>query len=420
MPFTLLSLSFEPRCVTLGEPTRVRALFRNDCASRCTAFMLRLDGAVRSVGVSPLTGLDVGDLNGLDVFGSGATAAIDWPAGEERAFEAVYTPAQGALPDENLRIDLSGRTAVDSDAGGTGLFLSYASNCETDTQMLHRSWAELLGGTFAILAEHYSPRLLTATLERVDRTTEEPGEEGEAARLAATWTSLSPAPLPLVLRYRRAGADADEGEIDLTDQSAAGSFDGVLVPEEAGRFANGINWELRLVYGDACEEDSLSLTLPRAFANVHLSAFEDGGVCFGGFSTSSADHAAKFECHYPAYFYGGIALGGRDYASEPVRAGSWIDGRAVYRRVFAPEDIALARGTKTTPIAELGAGVLPLSLGGGMVLGGAWVPFPSRFYTTGTGSYSLSVADGVVTLRTTLDAATTAQDICLIAEYVET
>lgn len=123
-----------------------------------------------------------------------------------------------------------------------------------------------------------------------------------------------------------------------------------LVP---GTFSNGSNWNFLLVLGDEYEKTSLHIDVSRAFANVHLSGEPEGGVCFGGFCKKTTDAEgnpeAKFECHYPAYFYGGIALGGAgDYSLEEQDTGSkWIDGKPIYRKVFT----GTVKASTTTDLA---------------------------------------------------------------------
>ena len=123
-----------------------------------------------------------------------------------------------------------------------------------------------------------------------------------------------------------------------------------LVP---GTFSNGSNWNFLLVLGDEYEKTSLYIDVSRAFANVHLSGEPEGGVCFGGFCKKTVDKdgnpEAKFESYYPAYFYGGIALGGAgDYSLEEQDTGSkWIDGKPIYRRVFT----GTVKASTTTDLA---------------------------------------------------------------------
>lgn len=124
-----------------------------------------------------------------------------------------------------------------------------------------------------------------------------------------------------------------------------------LVP---GTFSNGSNWNFLLVFGDEYEKTSLHIDVSRVFANVHLSGEPEGGVCFGGFCKKTVDKdgnpEAKFESYYPAYFYGGIVVGGggSDYSlEEQDTGGKWIDGKPIYRKVFT----GTVKASTTTDIA---------------------------------------------------------------------
>lgn len=107
-----------------------------------------------------------------------------------------------------------------------------------------------------------------------------------------------------------------------------------LVPGSIYPFDTDSNWGFLLVFGDEYESVSETRTFARSFANVHLSGRPEGGVCLGGFC--STDKPASFECYFPAYFYGGIVVGGNaDFSLEEVATGiRWIDGKMIYKRVF--------------------------------------------------------------------------------------
>ena len=104
-------------------------------------------------------------------------------------------------------------------------------------------------------------------------------------------------------------------------------------------FSNSSDWGLLLRFGDVCQYVTVPTDIFKAFANLHLSGKRTGGVCMGGFSKSE-EGSPMFECHYPAYFYGGIMQGGsgaKDYPQPGVEQDTgvkWYDGRPVYRMVL--------------------------------------------------------------------------------------
>lgn len=112
-------------------------------------------------------------------------------------------------------------------------------------------------------------------------------------------------------------------------------------------FPNITGWLLKLVVTNGYETTSAVVSIPRAFANMHLSGKSTGGVAFGGFSTSEEGNP-KAEFHYKIYPYAGIEGLGITYpkpnnqennqwqdpttGEEQFTGDYWIDGKPIYRR----------------------------------------------------------------------------------------
>ena len=93
-------------------------------------------------------------------------------------------------------------------------------------------------------------------------------------------------------------------------------------------------YEFMLVLTEDVETLYASTVLPAAFANLHLSGHSTGGVAIGRFSGATLGNP-RFECAYPASFYGGIE-GVNRYSTAAVRTGgTWVDGRPLYRLTYA-------------------------------------------------------------------------------------
>lgn len=63
------------------------------------------------------------------------------------------------------------------------------------------------------------------------------------------------------------------------------------------------DYKLRIAFEDfyePCEDD---VDIARAFANLHLSEYDDGGACFGGFCKRTAKGKPQFESHYASVFH---------------------------------------------------------------------------------------------------------------------
>ncbi len=176
------------------------------------------------------------------------------------------------------------------------------------------------------------PAINVFTLERA--AGDQLNDEGEDV-LASVRISAGPhadiSAATLILNYTDG---MSSGAVDLTDkipELLEGVADSPTLITQ--KFSNTNNWRFKLVFGNGTSEASLEYLLPRAFANVHLSGDERGGVCFGGFSHGMG----AFESYYPAFFYGGIE-GVTNYAEMEVpTGGTWIDGKPIYRKIVSME-----------------------------------------------------------------------------------
>lgn len=100
--------------------------------------------------------------------------------------------------------------------------------------------------------------------------------------------------------------------------SIAGSTDGVVVsqaPISGVSVGSGEKKWYRMEFSYTAQTETgaspteavaVAFLIGNVFTNVHLAGASTGGVRFGGYSTATEDNP-KFECDYPAYFYGGIA-----------------------------------------------------------------------------------------------------------------
>lgn len=98
------------------------------------------------------------------------------------------------------------------------------------------------------------------------------------------------------------------------------------------QFDKDSNHDLVLTFGDEYElATSSTVTIPRGFANMHLSGKSTGGVCFGGFCKSSLGYP-MLESYYPIYAYDGFGYMGQ-YSTEETATGMlWVDGSMIYRK----------------------------------------------------------------------------------------
>lgn len=116
--------------------------------------------------------------------------------------------------------------------------------------------------------------------------------------------------------------------------------------------------------------ESPVIYVPRSFVNVHLAGTEGGGVCLGGYSSADAS-TPKFESHYPAYFYGGIAqIGGSSLweSLTPASAniisggtyGDMLKMRKIENKCIIKGSVMIKPESASIAIAELPIGCKPI------------------------------------------------------------
>lgn len=133
--------------------------------------------------------------------------------------------------------------------------------------------------------------------------------------------------------------------IDVTSQIST-LLTGVNQSTEilTGVWGLGYQWHFAIVFIAGEETAMATTTVARGTTSLHISGEPGGGVAVGGFSSGTSANP-KFESAVPAYFYKGIE-GVTNYSTEEVATGgTWIDGKAIYRRTFK-----VTNGAATTDV----------------------------------------------------------------------
>lgn len=405
--FEVISLSFAPDIITLGEETAFRLSIKNVSGKKIGSMYLRgmlyyrcEDGSVRPC-------------NDVFLYGGASFApkSISWANGETKTFEgkisfstpASYPPRMDTrlLPLFTLKDIFS--SGGDARLGFRLLFAVdsiFADGTNTDNIYdLRGAGSEYL----RIIDARYNPAVTFFSAERC--TAGVPDDEGENILLGMALgksAAAKPENMSLSLTYRnRAGQSADPAAVNLTHL-----VPGALVRETQAVVSEildkNADWELVLFFGDAYESAAMTLTLSRAFANVHLSGASTGGVCFGSFSRATENNPLFQNC-YPAEFYAGIRGGFTYDPGETDTGGSWIDGRKIYRYVFTGESaLDGASGVIGSLPSKIGAlvsafgtmkssdgSVRPIPFGSFSSLNGS-----AGFYVDGGGAINLQLGSG--------------------------
>ena len=279
-------------------------------------------------------------------------AEVNWASGKSKTFSSSFT-----ITDEIA-----------------GYFRDYPSVRAVPLRLYYHALNENIGAVIDIpgqmvLNRFFAPQITRFSLQRAEDGA--PNDEGESL-LASVQLSASDASCADFLRAKLhyapdARADEQSPCIDLSGDIPA-LLAGVvnsasLVP---GEYSNGSAWDFLLIFGDGYESTSVRLNVGRAFANMHLSGAESGGVCFGGFS-SSAEGDPKLESHYPAHLYGGIARIGDGWTELAPLAGSTpaeygggiLRCRKIEGKCIIAGSLLVKPGSTTRVLAQLPDGYTP-------------------------------------------------------------
>lgn len=281
-----------------------------------------------------------------------AGETVNWDSGKSRTFSSSFL-----ITDEIA-----------------GYFADYPSVRAVPLKLNINALNENIGGAMdipgqMIINRFFAPQITRFSLQRAEGGL--PNDEGESL-LAGVHLSAADAGCASYLSARLFYAQDDRASeqspcIDLSAaipemlSGIAGSAS--LVP---GVYSNGSAWDFLLVFGDAYESTSVRLNVGRAFANMHLSGAETGGVCFGGFS-SSEEGDPKLESHYPAHLYGGIRRIGDGWTYLAPAAGSTpaeyggglLRCRRIENKCIIAGSLLVKPGSSTIVLAALPEGYTP-------------------------------------------------------------
>ena len=311
---TLTALEIAPRYFTIGDTVTVTVTVKNNSTSQGIFTILPELTLERNIGTlsSALlvdwawTSVTLAKGKTATFTISGICRDVPWEG------HSTVTEIRDYMDDQGIRC-MAGTnmgfyfTAKFDNFDGDGVTLSGAA-MET-----------LMGHDIGLLNRHLPGVVRRCTLKRCrlkDGTTYVLDDEGTTLR----------ASVALTLGDGFAGSNVSTKQIVVTGDGGSGQtvsltaaqLDTMLTSAGyaelgagglvGGTWSNGENLTARFEIGDAYELMVFTATVPRAFANLHLSGCTTGGVAFGKFS-ASAEGSPLFECTYPAIFTGGVDIG---------------------------------------------------------------------------------------------------------------
>ena len=305
--FQITGLSFSPSIIACEESTTVTVKLKN------TSGMKVSKCCINAAWVCPKAG-GGGDISG-DVFLIGGPdytmlETVNWTNGTEREFTGLiwkFCSKQKDVLDKSQYV---------FDPARTNVRLNIYTDVTLPSGMDFDAFDDIAGSAgeyLTVLLERDNPRLSV----EIQRT---PDDESVNVKTTARLTADKELSVLNAHGYTIRLYATDAHSPALTTDTVipfaptlSTLFAGITNSTDAitSTFSNGTDWYFLLVVSNGYETAKAYSSISRAFANVHLSGCSTGGVAFGKFSGATEGNPI-FECEYPAYFNGGIAVGFAD------------------------------------------------------------------------------------------------------------
>ena len=301
--FQITALSFTPSVMACEESAVIKVKLKNTSGKKITKCV------VYAMWACPKTGGGA-DLCG-DVFLYGGPdysvlSSINWANGTEHEFAATiyqFCSKQKEVLDTSSYVFDPTRTSVS---------LTIDTDVALATGRTFDSFDDISGSSgeyLTVLLERDNPRV---SLEILRTPNDESITVKTTARLLADkdLSVLNAHGYTVRLYASNAHSPALTTDTAVTfTPTLTTLYSGITESTSAisGTFSNGNDWSFLLVVTNGYETAKAYTSVPRAFANVHLSGCTTGGVAFGKFS-GATEGSPIFECEYPAVFNGGVKV----------------------------------------------------------------------------------------------------------------
>lgn len=300
--FTVTALSFTPTVAAMGETVSFSVTIQNSSGKAISSCYIRMTGSYPSTDAPS----GVGQISGSVYLHGGpsfAMASISWANGSSKTFTGSFTWTKGFYALDDSSYVLSPTSANILLEIVTGTDFSDGTNYDNFYKLCGDS-----GEYLTILSKRDNPGV---TLDMWRTPDDESSSVATVIKLTSDVTSsvFQTRGYSAKLYYSSTNNPPTTSDSTATlNATITEMLTGISGSTSAvtATFANGSDWYFMLVVSNGYESNSAVCSIPRAFANLHLSGCTTGGACFGGFSTSTKNNP-KLESYYPAYLYGGIA-----------------------------------------------------------------------------------------------------------------
>lgn len=300
--FTVTALSFTPTVAAMGETVEFSVTIQNASGKSISSCYISMTGSYPSTDAPSGKGSVPGNvyLHGGPSF---AMTTISWASGASKTFTGSFTWTKGSYAVDESSYVLSPSSA--------NINLSIVTSADFSDGTNHDNIPSLCGSSgeyLSILSKRDNPRV---TLDMWRTPDDESSSVATTIKITSDVSSsvFESRGYSAKLYYSSANNPPTTSDSTATlNVTIAQMLTGITGSTSAitTTFSNGSDWYFLLVVSNGYESNSAACSIPRAFANLHLSGCTTGGVAFGKFSAST-ENDPKFECMYPAYLYGGIA-----------------------------------------------------------------------------------------------------------------
>ena len=358
--FKVTALSFTPSVAAMGETVQFSLTIQNSSGKAISSCYIRMTGSYPSTDAPSGVGQISSNvyLHGGPSF---AMASISWANGSSKTFTGSFTWTKGfyALDDSSYVLSPS----------SANIFLEIVTNADFSDGSNYDNIRKLCGSSgeyLHMLSRRDNPRV---TLDMWRTPDDESSSVATTIKLTSDVSSsvFQSRGYSAKLYYSSANNPPTTSDSTATlNATIAQMLSGVTASTSAvtKEFSNGSDWYFMLVVSNGYESNSATCSIPRAFANLHLSGCSTGGACFGGVSTSTENNP-KLESYYPVYLYGGIAkVGGSsdllpslgiqtgNSAAQEVAGGSIVTGTVTFPKPYAAAPI-VTTGIVSTSTSNL-------------------------------------------------------------------
>ena len=346
--FTITEMSFTPKLIAPGETVNFSVTLKNTSGVAITKCRVELTCKYKTTRSDGRNGsLPAAFLYGSNNYSSDyGMLAISWGKNVSKTF----TGSMEFSDSSQFPLDTS---VYPMSLDDTNFILSITTNADFANGSNYDNIYDLRGANgeyLTMLPARDNPALAFS----VERT---PDDEGTAllmsAKLSAA-TNISTLSghgytVKLYCSSEHDPATVDDTLVPLNctlEEIYAGITDSTAAVTQT--FSNGSDCAFLLQVSNGYETASAFSEIDRAFANVHLSGNTNGGVTFGGFC--DRNNPGRFECYYPAFFYGGINIGGGSSSTVNISENVVLCGHLTgsLKHIYISVPIGLAALSATT------------------------------------------------------------------------